>query len=113
MNKEEQINTLKEKVKLGNQKLNLAWDQICKIDHESQRWNDEVERWHQANEKLSLLCMELEGLGFVDCLYLENGKKTRRCLPPVGLSCRVCPSIRRYWETELMSLPSPRKNGNE
>lgn len=98
---------LKQRVKAGDQKLNDAWKAICQIDHNSQRWSDELEKWHQANEKLSMLCMQLEALGFEDCLYIDDGIKTQSCLK--DLSCRVCPSKIRYWETELMELASASK----
>lgn len=100
------LEELKQRVKAGNKRLNDAWEAICQIDHNSQRWADELERWHQANEKLSKLCTQLEALGFESCLYIENGIKTKPCLPVDSLSCRVCPSQIRYWETELMELPS-------
>ena len=42
-----------------------------------------------------------------------NGKKVRGCLKnPDGFWCNVCPSsTRKYWEEELMDLPSPSKKG--
>ena len=101
----EALEALKARVKEGNEKLNAAWDQICKIDHKSTQWAEEVERWHQANEKLSDLCTVLKAKGFHDCLFLENGVKTRSCFE-TGLGCRVCPSSTPYWERELMNLPS-------
>lgn len=106
MTKEEEVASLKERVKDGNQKLNEAWSQICQIDLNSQRWKDEIEKWHQANEKLSAMCTQLKALGFEDCLYIENGVKTKKCLGADPIGCRVCPSRRHYWETELMELPS-------
>ncbi|GAI70170.1 unnamed protein product, partial [marine sediment metagenome] len=48
-----EILVLRDRVILGNKKLNDAWKQICKIDHESQEWRDRLEQWHQANKKLS------------------------------------------------------------
>ena len=103
-----EVIALRERVKAGNLKLNLAWQQICELDHNSQEWRDELERWHQANEKLSGLCRELKLRNYNDCLYLnKDGKKIKRCLG--GLGCRVCPSSYPYWEQELMELPSPKK----
>ena len=104
------LEELKARVKEGNEKLNLAWQRLVKMDHSSQRWAEEAERWHQANERLSSLCTELKlKYNFNDCLYIENGKKTRGCLTE-GLGCRVCPcsSDKNYWEKELMNLPSPK-----
>lgn len=97
------LEALKARVKEGNQKLNDAWEKLVQMNHSSQKWAEEVERWHQANEKLSALCTELKYKGFNDCLYIENGKKTRPCLTE-GLGCRVCPSSYPYWEKELMEL---------
>ena len=137
MDKKQEIEALRERVKEGNQKLNEAWTAICLLDHKEQRWSDEVEKWHQANEKLSNLCSQLIGLGFEDCLYIIDGAdiasksqeevqeilkkidkgeyyrisdkvKTKPCLGD-GLGCRVCPSRMPYWEKEIMNLPSAGK----
>ena len=66
---------LRERVVTGNQKLNLAWAEICKMDHTSQEWKDALERWHQANERLSTLCSQLKMLGYEDCLYIDGKGK--------------------------------------
>lgn len=101
----EEVIALRERVILGNQKLFDAWNNIKKLDHESQQWKDEFERWHQACERLSLLCTELKVKGYEDCLYLENGKRTRSCLSnPDGFWCQVCPSTPRYWDKEFDDL---------
>ena len=103
-----EVLTLRNRVIAGNEKLNTAWDQLCLMDHESQQWKDELERWHQANERLSILCTQLKSMGYDDCLYLDkDGKKAKSCLDE-GIGCRVCPSRIPYWEKELMSLPSPK-----
>jgi len=100
-----EVLALRDRVILGNEKLNDAWWQICQIDHESQEWKDLVEQWHQANEKLSLLCIELKARGYTDCLYIENGKKIKKCLSPGDdIGCRVCPSRIPYWEQEFATL---------
>lgn len=101
-----EVLALRDRVILGNKKLNDAWKQICLIDGESQEWKDLFEQWHQANEKLSVLCSNLRGLGYEDCLYLdEEGKKTRKCLSQGDdIGCRVCPSTRKYWEEEFEEL---------
>ena len=93
---------------LGNKKLNDAWAQIEAMAHDTEEWSEQVEHWHQANEKLSVLCTQLEALGYRDCLYLDGqGRKTVKCLEQGGIGCRVCPSKIAYWEQELMELPSP------
>jgi len=105
MDKRQEIEALRERVKQGNQKLNEAWTAICLLDHKEQRWSDEVEKWHQANVKLSALCSHLILLGFNDCLYLDdNSKKTKKC-GASALGCRVCPSIREYWLEEMDFKP--------
>jgi len=98
---------LKERVKLGNEKLNKAWEEILKMDHDSQRWKDEFQLWHEANEKLSILCMNLKGMGWNDCLYKDEatGKRTMSCLSqPYVIGCRVCSSDIPYWEKEFLGL---------
>lgn len=62
-----------------------------------------MDRWDQAVKKLTLLCTELELRGYTECLYLEGGKKVKRCLDnPDGFWCQVCPSIYPYWEKKIM-----------
>jgi len=101
-----EILALRGRVIVGNDKLNGAWE-IIKTIEDKGRWQQELDRWTEANEKLSNLCRQLKLMGYVDCLYLDgNGKKTRKCLD--GLGCRVCPSSTPYWEQELMLLPSPK-----
>jgi len=101
-----EILSLRDRVILGNKKLNDAWEQIRAMVHDTEEWSEQMKCWNQANEKLSLLCTELKALGYNDCLYLDGqGRKTRKCLE--GMGCRVCPSKIRYSEKELMELPSP------
>lgn len=104
---------LRDRVIVGNKKLNDAWEQLIKIADDKERWAEEMERWHQANEKLSILCDQLKLTGYEDCLYLSkvevpNSKRTKSCLGQGGIGCRVCPSRIPYWEQELMELPSPK-----
>ncbi len=97
---------LRDRVILGNKKLNDAWEQIKGMVHDSEEWKYQMERWRQGNEKLSLLCTELKLRGYEDCLYLDDqGKKTKKCLlPDDAIGCRVCPSSRKYWEEEFNEL---------
>jgi len=104
------LEALKARVRDGNQKLWVAWCQLKGMVHDREQWSRESERWAQAKEKLWLLIMQLrEQHNFYDCLYIENGKKTRGCLHNEdGFFCQVCPCItNEYWEKELMNLPSP------
>ena len=101
----DEVVALRERVKAGNEKLNTAFNQLRQIVDRQAEWAEQFERWHQANEKLSLFCTQLEELGCTDCLYMENGKKVRKCLAPGdSIGCRVCPSKIHYWEKEFMEL---------
>ncbi|GAI71499.1 unnamed protein product [marine sediment metagenome] len=101
-----EVLVLRDRVILGTKKLNDAWEQIKGMVHDSEEWKYQMERWHQGNEKLSLLCTELKLRGYEDCLYLDDqGKKTKKCLLPGDtIGCRVCPSSRKYWEEEFDKL---------
>lgn len=101
--KQEELEVLKDRVRTGNKKLQIAWDQICKLDHESEQWNKEFQKWHEANEKLSVLCTQLKVRGFTDCLHLDDkGEKIKKCLDhPLG--CLCCPSATPYWTAELFA----------
>lgn len=104
-----EVLALRDRVKLGNDKLFKAWLQIRELAHDSESWNYEMDRFSEAAERLRGLCRELKDQGYRDCLYLENGKKTRGCLQnPDQFWCQVCPSDINYWGKELMNLPSPR-----
>ena len=97
---------LRDRVIQGNKKLNAAWVQLCHLDWESQERKDLMEQWSQATAKLWILCDNLQGMGYTDCLYLDqDGKKTKKCLPtadPYG--CRVCSSAIPYWRQEWDEL---------
>lgn len=95
------------RVRIGNQKLFKAWQQIRELAHNTEEWSAQMDKWQEAQQKLHLLCQELKFTGFDDCLYLDDsGKKTKRCLgEPNGWWCQVCPSSKNYWEDELFSLP--------
>jgi len=109
-----EVLALRDRVIKGNEKLNIAWGQIRAMAHDSESWSQQMELWHQASERLSNLCIELKlKYNFNECLYLdEEGKKTKKCLPPGDdIGCRVCPSAINYWGEELMNLPSPKGEG--
>ncbi len=90
----------------GNAKLNEAFQKLKLMELSDEVWNESMAKWHLANEKLSVLCTQLEVLGYDVCLYIEKGVKTRKCLKNIedDIGCRVCPSKIRYWENELMLL---------
>ena len=89
----EEALVLRDRVVAGNKKLNDAWEVIKSIDYDSQEWNEEFDRWHLANERLSELCDQLKSKGYNDCLYIDkNGIKTKKCLEgSISIGCRVCP----------------------
>ena len=95
------INELIARVKLGNDKLNDAWEKL-KAMEQGEQWKAGLEGWHKANLLLKCYCDQLQQMGFANCLYIENGIKTRKCL--TGLGCRVCPSRISYWEQEFAGL---------
>lgn len=99
---------LRDRIIRGNQKLFDAWLKIREFAHNTEKWSQQMDRWSEAQTKLHYLCLELQAKGYEDCLYLdENGKRVKSCLNnPDGFWCQVCPSRFRYWEKELMSLPS-------
>jgi len=106
-----EFEVLKSRIKLGNDKLWRAWEQIKGLVGDKEEWSNQMDRWAQAKEKLWGLIEELrQRFNFYDCLYIENGKKTKGCLHnDDGFFCQVCPCKpgNPYWEKELMALPSP------
>lgn len=105
----EELDALKDRVRQGNDKLFRAWLQIRELVDDKDEWSRQMNRWQEATEKLHNRCQELKLKGYTDYLYLENGKKVKRCLNnPDGFWCQACPSIYPYWETELMEMPSPK-----
>lgn len=73
----------------------------------------ETKRFHSSKEVIDYLHSPMSKptlvkYNFNECLYLDSeGKKTKKCLPPGdALGCRVCPSERKWWEEELLDLPS-------
>jgi len=101
-----EVLVLRDRVKRGNDVLFKAWLQIRELAHDSEEWSRQMELWHQAGKKLSLLCTELKLRDYCDCLYRnEKGERTRSCLDnPDQFWCQVCPSNISYWDKELMSL---------
>lgn len=101
---------LRDRVRAGNDKLFQAWLMTHKFTDDKERWTLEMDKWRAAQQKLCLLCSALKNMGYDDCLYIEDGKKTRSCInSSEGFWCVVCPSSIRYWEQELMDLPSPKR----
>ena len=102
-----EVLALRDRVRLGNEKLFKVWLQIRDIE-EGEEKEHQWDRWNEAQEKLHYLCLELKQ-HYSDCLYLnENGKRTKSCLSnPDGFWCQVCPSSVSYWAQELLALPGP------
>ncbi len=93
---------MKERIKMGNEKLIAAWPRIWDIQDQQERQR-ELERWDKANRLLDGLCMELMyRFNYRDCLYLDgNGRKTKPCVRQDGFCCFVCPSETPYWRREV------------
>lgn len=99
---------LRDRVIKGNDILFKALLEIEELVEDREVWSREMDRLHEARLKLDGLCTELKAQGYEDCLYMENGQKTKSCLSePGGWRCQVCSSDIKYWEQELMSLPGP------
>ena len=102
-----EVLALLDRVIKGNDKLFQALLVIQDIE-EGEEKECQLDRWSQALDKLILFCQELKTKGYEECLYIENGKRTKSCLSnPDGFWCQVCPSSRKYAEEELMALPGP------
>jgi len=100
MGQDSDMLALKERVKIGNEKLIAAWPRIWDIKDKEER-ERELERWDKANRRLDSLCMELmHRFNYRDCVYLQNGRKTKPCVRPDGFCCFVCPSETPYWRKE-------------
>ena len=94
---------LRDRVILGNDVLFKAWLQIREFDGAERE--EQLDRWNEAQEKLHRLCLELQALGYEDCLYIKDGKKSKSCISePDQFWCQVCSSSHPYWEEELMKL---------
>ena len=105
-----EVLALRGRVRLGNDKLYQAWLQIREVAGDKEEWVRQMDRLGEATEKLGRLCHQLKLEGYTDCLYLEDGQKTRTCLnnEEGGFWCQVCSSDIRYWEQELMGMPGHR-----
>jgi len=102
----EELLGLRDRVIRGNLKLFNAWERIKGMDHSKDEWKAQMDRWHDATERLSLLCTELKFKGYLTCLYFnEEGKRTKNCLQnPNGFWCQVCPSTYPFWEEDVLKL---------
>jgi len=95
-----ELTTLKQRMRAGNEKLITSWPRIWDIPDEEER-AEQLKRWDEANRLLDALCMELMyRFDFHDCLYLENGRKTKPCTDADGFCCFACPSDKPYWHDE-------------
>lgn len=96
------IITLKFRVVKGNQKLYKVWQQIIALGGEEK--TEALKKYHPALDKLKELNRQLKEAGAIDCLYIENGKKMRKCLAQEEkFFCHVCPN-NYWWERELSDL---------
>jgi len=98
MTKEEKVATLKERIKLGDKKLNDGWEYIHDNFVEPQL-TLELRRWTEAAHKLLEMRDQIRLWGFNGCLYAgPDGKPSISCLDGVGpQGCMACPSDEPYW----------------
>ena len=85
---------LLERVKNGNDKLWAAWRVIRDITDREER-EELFTKWDGRVYFLNLLCKELVVKGYIDCLYIENGIKTKSCLnnpDEPEWFCNTCPA---------------------
>ncbi len=97
---DEVLEALKRRLAAGNLKLIKAWEQICDLPEEE--FEPLFEQWRAASHKVQDMIVQIHALGFADCLYIENGVKTRKCTAKNGeFICWGCPSEHAYWDEEL------------
>lgn len=102
-----EVIALMERVKKGNDKLWNAWKVIRDIEDPEEK-EELFRKWHEKKDLLEFFCKELVTRGFKDCLYIENGKKTRGCLynpDNPEWFCNTCPAAMgggpEYWVKEM------------
>lgn len=96
-----ELAALIDRVRKGNDKLWEAWKVIRDVENPEEK-DALFRKWDAKKEFLNDLCKELVFKGYRDCLYIENGKKTKRCLDEPGeWFCNTCPSQREYWVEEV------------
>ncbi len=85
---------LLERVKNGNDKLWAAWRVIRNVPDPEEK-ADLFLKWDGRVNFLNLLCKELIVKGYNECLYIENGIKTKACLnnpDEPEWFCNTCPA---------------------
>ncbi len=96
-NNPEEIEALRKRVAAGNEKLVLALLALVEIE-DMAVYDVQMKAWYSARDKLNTLYKMLRDLGYSDCLYVENGARTRKCDSwPKGRNCIVCTSDEIYW----------------
>jgi hypothetical protein len=107
------LEDLRARVIHGNDKLIAYFTEVMKDAKtlDGAAFDQFIENLRQAVTKLQKIEHVLEIRGYHDCLYIENGVKTRSCLKEKkdGVVCWICPSRTRYWDEELFgSVPQRR-----
>ena len=99
---------LKFRIIKGNFKLNKAWEQLRRME-DSPGKAEILVKWRASAQKLGELCDEMVAAGETECLYIEDGKKVKRCHDdPSGHKCTVCPNS--YWVDKEMLEVDKRRN---
>jgi hypothetical protein len=99
----DELVALKFRVIKGNEKLFKVYKQITAMGLGPER-DKALAQYRPAIEKLKALAKELKDRGETACLYIEDGKKVRKCLcQEEEFFCHACPND--YWpDKELMEL---------
>lgn len=105
------VELLKARAILANRKLYLAWFQLT--DGAGGQLNEEgKDIYAEATQRARDIARQLKELSKTECLYIENGKKLKKCnVMPVltdkpswnGFFCHCCPND-YWWEKELFEL---------
>lgn len=107
MNLDPETKALLERVRLGNEKLIAVWPKIIKIA-DGQEFAEKQVAFYKAVDKLNELVRSLVDRGYHDCLYIENGVKTKGCYGwPDSQLCKACPSDKDYYVSELFGGDPP------
>ncbi len=105
------VELLKARAVLANRKLYLTWFQLTggaggQLDEEGKL------AYAEASQRARDIARQLKEVNKTECLYIENGKKLKKCnVMPVltskphwnGFFCHCCPND-FWWEKELMEL---------
>jgi len=104
------IDILKARIISGNNKLMDVWDELEKINDESE-FKMQSFTWKNSCDKLIMLAKILMRSGFIGCLYTgrryEEEKKYKCNSWPNGHFCIACSDGDIFWNEVIEKLPRP------